>query len=345
MTDDRARPARLRTGKLETEQLERLLSALPQRDQSVVVGPRVGEDAAVIDVGGRYIVSASDPITFATDRVGWYAVHVNANDVAVLGARPRWFLAVLLLPEGATSEVVKSIMTDIRRACSALDVTVCGGHTEITPRVDAPVVVGHMLGEVAPARLVKKTSLQAGDDLLLTHGAAIEGTAILARERRTSLTAALPAAVVDRAAALLGDPGISVVPAALTAVAAGPVHAMHDPTEGGVLNGLAELAAAAATGLEVEVARIPILPETRQICDHLDLDPLRLIASGALLIGVPPSATADVMAALTAQSIPVTRIGLVRPPEDGTTLVSENGRTPFEPVATDELARFNERER
>jgi len=344
MTNDSAQPVRLRRGKLESERLAQLLSALPQRDHSVVIGPQVGEDAAVIEVGDRYIVSATDPITFAADRIGWYAVHVNANDVAVLGARPRWFLAVLLLPDGASSELVESIMTDIQHACSVLDVTVCGGHTEITSRVDAPVVVGHMLGEVAPAQLVRKTNLQAGDDLLLTNGVAIEGTAILAREHRASLAAALPAAVVDRAAALLRDPGISVVHAALTAVAAGPVHAMHDPTEGGVLNGLAELAAAASTGLEVEVARIPVLPETRQICGLLGLDPLRLMASGALLLGVPPSATGDVMAALRAEAIPVTRIGSVRRPEHGTILVSENGRSPFGPVAIDELARFSERE-
>ena len=184
MTNHSARSVRLRTGKLESERLEQLLSILPQRDHSVVIGPRVGEDAAVIEVGNRYLVSATDPITFATDRVGWYAVHVNANDVAVLGARPRWFLAVLLLPDGASSALVESIMTDIERACSALDVTVCGGHTEVTPRVDTPVVVGHMLGEVAPTRLVRKTSLRAGDDLLLTNGVAIEGTAILARDHR-----------------------------------------------------------------------------------------------------------------------------------------------------------------
>ena len=197
---------------------------------------------------------------------------------------------------------------------------------------------------IHPTRLVRKTSLRAGDDLLLTNGVAIEGTAILARDHRADLAAALPAAVVDRAAALLRHPGISVVQAALTAVAAGPVHAMHDPTEGGVLNGLAELATATSTGLEVEVAHIPVLPETRQICGHLGLDPLRLLASGALLIGVPPPAAADIMAALRAQAIPVTRIGSVRPPEYGTTLVSQNGRTPFGPVATDELARFYERE-
>ena len=340
----RTGPARLRTGKLDADRLAHLLSALPQRDPRVVVGPRIGEDAAVIEVGDRFIVSATDPVTFASDRIGWYAVHVNANDVAVLGARPRWFLAVLLLPEGTSAELVESIMTDIRDACSALEVTVCGGHTEVTPHVDAPVVVGHMLGEVAPLRLVSKAQLRAGDDLLLTHGAAVEGTAILAREHRTRLAAALPAPVVDRAAGLLTDPGLSVVRAALAAVAAGPVHAMHDPTEGGVLNGLAELAAAASVGLEVDVDRIPVLPETRQICEHLGLDPLRLIASGALLIGVPPPATAGLVTALAAQAIPVTRIGTVRPPEHGTVLVSEKRRTPFGAVATDELARFYDRE-
>jgi hydrogenase maturation factor len=344
MTNAPARPTRLRTGKLDAQRLEKLLADLPQSDPSVVVGPRMGEDAAAIEVGDRCVVTASDPVTFANDRVGWYAVQVNANDVAVLGARPRWFLAVLLLPEGASSELVESIMTDIRQACAALDVTVCGGHTEVTPHVDAPVVVGHMLGDVDPTRLIRKTNLQAGDDLLLTRAVAIEGTAILARERRATLAAALTSAVIDRAAALLTDPGISVVDAALTAVAAGPIHAMHDPTEGGILNGLAELATAASTGLVVDVSRIPVLPETRLICDHLNLDPLRLIASGALLIGVPPVATTDVVAALTAQAIPVTRIGSVRPADEGTTLVSPDGRAPFEPSATDELARLYERE-
>jgi len=344
MTNAPERPTRLPTGKLPHERLERLLAALPRQDRSVVIGPRVGEDAAVIEIGDRWVVSASDPVTFAIDRVGWYAVQVNANDVAVLGARPRWFLAVLLLPEGASSELVDSIMADIRNACAALDVTVCGGHTEVTPHVDTPVVVGHMLGDLAPDGLIRKSSLRPGDDVLLTRGVAIEGTAILARERRTMLTAALPAGVVDRAAALLTDPGISVVDAALTAVEAGPVHAMHDPTEGGLLNGLAELAAAASTGLDIDRDRIPVLPETDRICGHLRLDPLRLIASGALLVGVPPTATADVMAALTAKAIPVTRIGSARPPEEGTTLVSPNGRTPFGPGATDELARFYERE-
>ena len=336
---------RLRTGKLESERLEQLLATLPQRDHRVVIGPRVGEDAAVIEVGNRCLVSATDPITFASDRVGWYAVHVNANDVAVLGARPRWFFAVLLLPDGTSPELVESIMTDIERACSALDVTVCGGHTEVTPRVDAPVVVGHMLGEVESMRLVRKTSLRAGDDILLTNGVAIEGTAILARHHRENLSVALSEEAVDRAAALLESPGISVVQAAQIAVAAGPIHAMHDPTEGGVLNGLAELAAAASVGLEIEAARIPILQETRQICGHLGLDPLRLLASGALLLGVSPSTTANIVAALRARTIPITRIGSVLSPEQGTTLVTESGRGTFGPVATDELARFYEREK
>src|SRR5919197_229995 len=90
-------------GEISPGKLGELLSRLPAGDPRVVVGPRVGEDAAVIDFGERYLVAKTDPITFATEDIGWYAVHVNANDIATMGAEPRWFLATVLLPEGAPS--------------------------------------------------------------------------------------------------------------------------------------------------------------------------------------------------------------------------------------------------
>ncbi len=79
--------------------LRRLLGQYPGGDRRVLIGPRFGEDAAVIDMGRNYLVAKSDPITFTADRLGWYAVNINANDIAVMGARPRWFLSVMLLPE------------------------------------------------------------------------------------------------------------------------------------------------------------------------------------------------------------------------------------------------------
>ena len=161
---------RLSAGKLPAKDLDRLIAALPATDPRVLLGPHLGEDAAVIEMGDRCLVATTDPVTFATDRIGWYAVHVNANDVAVMGAQPRWFLAVVLLPAvSSTRGLARAIMDDIGATCDELGVTVCGGHTETTPGIERPVVVGQMLGEVPPQRLVRKSRLAVGDDIILTR--------------------------------------------------------------------------------------------------------------------------------------------------------------------------------
>jgi hydrogenase maturation factor len=331
---------RLAAGKLPAAHLASLVDRLRRPDPQLLVGPAPGEDAAVLEIGGRALVVATDPVTFATDRIGAYAVHVNANDVAVLGARPRWFFAVLLLPESsATAGLAEGIMADVAAACDGLGATVCGGHTEITVGLDRPVLVGQMLGEAAPARVLAKTRLVPGDQLLLTHGAAIEGTAILARERRAALEGRVDDATLDRAARLLDDPGISVVEAALAAAGAADVHAMHDPTEGGVLTGLAEMAAASGHGLRVVADRIPILPETAAVCAALGLDPLALIASGALVVGAPPREIEAVAAVLAARDVPATVVGEIRPRADGATIEHGGRVTPLELPARDEIAR------
>src|SRR4029077_20164988 len=133
-------------GKLRADTLQAIFDKHQFKDPRVVVGPRVGEDAAVIDMGARYLVATSDPITFATAEVGWYALHVNANDIAVRGARPRWFLATLLLPAGATTDAsVDALFTELHAACDELEVTLVGGHTEVTHGLDRPIIAGTML--------------------------------------------------------------------------------------------------------------------------------------------------------------------------------------------------------
>src|SRR5688572_31941148 len=113
----------LPVGKLRAELLGRLFDKHVPGDARVVVGPRVGEDAAVLDIGDRYLIATADPITFATDELGWYALHVNANDLAVRGARPLWFLATVLLPEGRATELgVERLFTELREACAELGV-------------------------------------------------------------------------------------------------------------------------------------------------------------------------------------------------------------------------------
>ncbi|MGA8437586.1 MAG: AIR synthase family protein [Candidatus Sulfotelmatobacter sp.] len=331
----------LPVGKLPLEHLRSLLRQRSKHDPRLLIGPQIGEDAAVIDAGDRYLVVATDPVTFATAQIGRYAVHINANDVAVLGAHPLWFFVVLLLPENRTPpELAETIMGDVRTTCEELGIALGGGHTEITQGIDRPILVGQMLGEVAPTRLVRKTRIAKGDQILLTQGVAIEGTAILAREKAERLRDRIDADVLARAARFLIEPGISVVSAALAAANVGEaVHAMHDPTEGGLATGLFELVAPGGLGLQVFRERIPVFPETSSICRALSLDPLKLLASGALLIAVAPDGADLVVRAIEATGAPVAMIGEVRPSTEGIAIMTNGNVEPLRPTLRDEIAR------
>ena len=333
----------LQAGKLSAKQLRELLTPLQRVDPRVIIGPQLGEDATVLDFGSKYLVVTTDPVTFATDRIGWYVVHVNANDIAVMGATPRWFFTTLLLPEqGTTFAMVDSIMTEIRQTCDEFGISVSGGHTEITTGLQRPIIVGQMIGEVDKKDLIRKTSLQVGDKILLTQGLAIEGTALLAREKRELLQNHLSAAQIDQAEQFLFNPGISVVKAARIATSSGDIHSMHDPTEGGLVAGLHELAVASGKGLRVFADRVPIFPETHAICRCLQIDPLRLIASGALLIGASAQTVEKVVAALKREEIPVGEIAEVVPGNDGMQIESGGATLPLIPPDRDEITKVFE---
>ena len=329
-------------GKLPAEHLARLLARYAPTDPRVILGPGVGRDAAVISFGDRYLVAKTDPITFASDEIGWYAVNVNANDIACTGATVRWFLTTLLLPGGqASPQLVDTIFDQVADACRKLGIEMVGGHTEITHGLDRPIVVGCMLGEVTPDRLVRSDGAQPGDALIITKGIAVEGTAIIAREKADDL-AGLDRSLLERCQGFLYDPGISVVRDAAVATAAGTVHAMHDPTEGGLATGLWELGEAAGVGLMVEKAAIPVLPETHTLCTRLGLDPLGLIASGALLMAVTPGDTGAVLDALQEAGIAAARIGRVIEREQGVVLSTKAGERPLPVFERDEIARLFE---
>ncbi|MBN1220004.1 MAG: AIR synthase family protein [Anaerolineae bacterium] len=328
-------------GKLPVNDLTRLLSKYPCPDPRLVVRPAIGEDAAVIDMGDRYLVVATDPITFATDEIGWYAVNVNANDIACTGAVPRWFLATLLLPEKQTGPaLVDQIFAQIHSACTTLRITLIGGHTEITHGLDRPIVVGQMLGEVAPDKMVRTGSAQVGDDLILTKGIAIEATAIIATEMRSDLQEYFDDDSLNHYANFLHEPGISVVKDAAIAISVGGVHAMHDPTEGGVASGLHELAEASNIGLEIWANQLPYLPATIALCQHFHLNPLGVIASGALLIAADPKVSGKIVSRLRKSNIAARVIGRVTPPEQGRLLIDGDRPHPLPGFARDEITRL-----
>ena len=313
-------------------------------DPRVVVGPSIGEDCAVVDMGERLLVAKSDPITFATDRIGWYSVQVNANDVACSGADPRWFLPTILMPPNATPEDVRAVFEDITAACRGLGVTVIGGHTEVTDDLPRPVVAGTMLGELENReQMVLTGGAQDGDSVIVTSGIAIEGTAILAREFGDSLRyAGVESEIITQATGYLDEPGISVVAAARALCETGAVHSLHDVTEGGLITALREVATASKLGLVVEVESVPLLPECAAICQALNIDPLGLLGSGALIATLPASETPGALRALDRVGVNGWEIGQMMEQEDGLWLIDRSGERDLPEFRRDELARFLE---
>jgi len=304
------------------------------------VGPKVGEDAAVIDIGDKYLLSTTDPITFTSYKIGWYTVNVNANDIATMGGTPKWLLVSILLPENKTdSALVKEIFSDIENAADELGIDICGGHTEITKGLDRPIVSGHMLGEVDKDKLVTNSHARVGDEIILTKGIAIEGMALLAREREKELSGKYGKMFVERVQAFLHNPGISVVAEAHLANQAADIRAMHDPTEGGLATGLYELTRASNTGVVIYEDMIHLLDETRILCSEYKLDPLGVIASGALLIVVDPDDRDAVLSKLVQNDIACSVIGKMTDKEDGLKIIADGEERELPFFEVDEIAR------
>jgi hydrogenase maturation factor len=328
----------LQPGKLPFTLLKNLLKLRGAPDRRVVLGPAIGRDAAVIDLGSHYLILKSDPVTFTAEEIGWYAVHVNANDVAVMGARPAWFQPTIIVPPGTRADAVRRIFRDIDRSARLLGIAVTGGHTEVSPAVCQPIVSGDMQGIVDPSQLVTSAGARAGDVLIMTKAAGIEGTSIIARAFPRDARRVLGAHGQRAAARFHHEPGISVVGEALAAARHGAT-AMHDPTEGGVATGLWELASASGKRLIVDLDRIPVLAPTERLCSHFQLRPFGLIGSGALLATVPQGRAQALLQALRRLRVAATVIGSVAPGR-GIEARRAGKRVRFEWSERDELTRL-----
>ena len=302
----------LPVGKLPPALLRKIIDRSPRFDDRLVLGPGVGLDCGVVDMGDRYLILKVDPITFVTDDIGWYAVNIAANDIATTGAKPVWMMISALFPEGKTDEALVNRVTDqLAQSCAELGITLANAHTEITHDLDRPILTCSLLGEVAKDRLILPTGARPGDEILLTKGIPIEGTAILANEFPDRLAGKLTAAEIAEARAYSRNPGIGVTRDARIAVSAGKITAMHDPTEGGLAAALWELSEAARCAIEIDLAAIPVSDVSRKILAVFGLNPLNTIASGALLMTVDPADSAAVLSALNAAGIAAAKIGRV----------------------------------
>jgi len=298
-------------GKVSPEILRKyVFNRIGVRDPDVIIGPSYGEDASIINLGDKVLVAHVDPITGAIEWLGWLAVHIASNDVAVRGAKPRWLLNVLYLPEDSSEDIIDKLTTQIDSAAKEIGAMVVGGHSEYTPGLHRPLISMTAIGITTRDRFVITSNAKPNDLVLMTKTAAIEGTSILATDFRDELEKkGIDMGIIEKASNFIRR--ISVVPEALKLAEVG-VNSMHDPTEGGILGGLAEIAYASNVLIEVWEDKIPIAPETKIICEVLGIDPLKLISSGVLLATIPRDKADEALSELNKLGIEATIIGIVR---------------------------------
>jgi hydrogenase maturation factor len=315
---------KLPVGKIPIDILQEVVFRnLGAKREEVVLGPSAGIDGAVINVTNKSLIVSSDPITGAIERIGWLAVNINANDVATFGVEPAFLLSCILLPESSGKKTVETISGQMGEAAKKLGIAIVGGHCEVTPGLSSPIVVGCTMGLTERGNYVTAAGARQGDKLILTKSAGIEGTAILASDKEGQLKKVVSATTLQRAKRFYDE--ISVVKDAITAFKTGAVHAMHDPTEGGVAGGIHEMADASHLGFRVHKKKIPVRPETTEICNFFEIDPLQLTASGSLLIAVERDFADRVVGILSKEGITAEVIGEFLPSVEERIIIQEDG--------------------
>jgi len=330
----------LKAGKYPNNLLKELISNFTSEAPSVLIGPGVGEDTAALDIcKEQVIVVKSDPITFTTNHIGTYAVNINLNDMATSGATPRWMTIVLIMPIGTYPDQIQNILKEISDLCRTSDISICGGHTEISEAVNRPILSCTVLGTVNKKNLINKKSVHRGDSIILTKSIGLEGTAIIANDCYKRL---LDGGINKKTLELSKDfiHEISIVNEAETALNSGRVSALHDVTEGGIATALSELSSATGKGFSIDMSSIPIRKETIEICSYFNIDPMGLISSGSLIVICSKEDTEIILSSLRCRNISAAIIGFVNSDHSGITTINTENSSTWPEFETDEISKI-----
>ncbi len=295
----------LPSGKLSPEALKRsVLQYVGAVRKELLIGPAVGEDAAVIEwPKGKYLVFSSDPIVGAEKGAGKLLVRINSNDIASKGGDPAYLAVTLILPPSWGEEGAARIMREIHEECVAQGIAVAGGHTEFNDRYERPVIMGALIG--TSDRVLRAEDLRPGDDLIVTKHIGIEGMSILATDKRELLKPFMSETDIEELISWTEKTSVLEESKALREIA----KFMHDPTEGGFMGGIGEISSLSGLRAELDYASVPVHPLTKRAAQKLGFDPLRLIASGSLLAAVPKEKTAEALRKLADINIDAAVVG------------------------------------
>lgn len=326
-------------GKLPNEVLQFLvLDKIRNTRREVLVNPAVGEDCSAIDFGQELCVISSDPITGTENEIGRIAVHVSCNDIASSGAEPIGIMVTMLIPPGASMSSVEKVMKQLANTATASNVDIIGGHTEVTDAVNRFVISVTAVGKTISKNLIKTSGVKPGDSFILTKTAGLEGTAILAFQNQKELAQKFGSPLVIDAKKLMAQ--LSVVKEGMIAARHG-VHAMHDVTEGGVLGAVWEMCDASGCGAEIMKDSIPVPDVTRIICNYFNINPLKLMSSGCMLIATETGSA--LVEKLANEGIQATIIGKATE-KKSRLLVTETGAVMIPSPKSDELYKVKKRE-
>lgn len=320
-------------GKISEAVLKRsVLNQISHRRDEVLVGPAIGEDCSVLEIGeDEVLVMSTDPITGTVQDIGTLAVHITANDIASNGAEVIGIMLSILLPEGTQEAELRAMMQEIEAVCARLSIEIIGGHTEVTKAVRQAIVTVTGVGKMKRNAMIKTAGAKPGQEIVMTKWAGLEGTAIIAAAKETELLTKYSASFIEGAKKMIEN--ISVVSEAMVARAVG-VTSMHDVTEGGIFGALWEIGAASKVGLEVDLKKIQLRQETVEICEFYDINPYMLISSGCMLM-ITDKANL-LVDRLKAEGIPAAVIGRITEGNDRI-IINEDERRFLEPPKSDEL--------
>ncbi len=328
---------KLPTGKVPPDiLLERILPKSGYRREDVVIGSGIGIDSAVTRVGDKYIVISTDPITAATNLIGMLSIHITTNDVIASGALPRWFLSTILLPRDITIEMLDEIIGDMHRNAKKMKMQIVGGHTEVTPYLESPIIVGTAIG--VTDKYITSGGAEPGDVVMMTKTAAIEGTAVIAYDHEEKLRdRGVSASIIKKAKKMIYKTSIYPEGRILLEKFRERIHSMHDPTEGGIFTALNEIADASKTGLKIFLDDIPVDKTTIAICNALEVNPYLLLSSGTLLFTVERDYADTIREYLMKKGVKATVIGEVIKDREKRILVDKSGERALPRQEKDEI--------
>jgi len=328
---------KLPTGKVPPDiLLERILPKSGYRREDVVIGPGIGIDSAVTRVGDKYIIISTDPITAATSLIGMLSIHITTNDVVASGALPRWFLSTMLLPKDITIEKLDEIIEDMHRNAEKMEMQIVGGHTEVTPYLESPIIVGTAIG--VSDKYVTSGGAVPGDVIMMTKTVAVEGTAVLAYDHEEKLRErGISASVIKKAKEMIYKTSIYPEGRILLEGFRERIHSMHDPTEGGIFTALNEIADASGVGLKIFLDDIPVDEITITVCNALGVNPYLLLSSGTLLFTVERGYADTIRESLMKRRIRATVIGEVIKDKEKRILIDEEGEKTLPRQEKDEI--------